>query len=79
MVCTNPIIGQLRNDLQPLGTARLATAMGAVLQWREPGQDSGNLAQLESGHLDQMCQVFRNSTINPSLRTRESRGRQSAW
>src|ERR1700730_6322465 len=37
------------------------------------------LAQLESGHLDQMCQVFRNSTINPSLRTRESRGRQSAW
>jgi hypothetical protein len=38
-----------------------------------------SLAQLESGHLDQMCQVFRNSTINPSLRTRESRGRQSAW
>jgi hypothetical protein len=23
MLCTNPIIGQLRNNLQPLGTARL--------------------------------------------------------
>jgi len=34
-------------------------------QIEQVGSRGTSLAQLESGHLDQMCQVFRNSTINP--------------